>query len=57
MNPYSPFLDDEKLLSVQVLIAGANEVYDPLLISGDKHGVTKLREMNDQTKDSLEKYW
>ena len=57
MNPYSPFLDDEKLLSVQLLLENANQVYDPLLVDGDKHSITKLREMNDQTKDSVEKFW
>lgn len=57
LNPYSPYLDDEKHLGVRLLIANANEVYDPLLINSDKHSVAKLREMNAQTKATVENFW
>jgi len=57
LNPYSPYLDDEKHLGVRLLIANANEVYDPLLINSDKHSVAKLREMNAQTKAVVENFW
>jgi len=57
LNPYSPFLDDEKHLCVQLFIKNANEVYDPLLINSDKHSVAKLREVNAQTKAALEDFW
>ncbi|XP_068677758.1 uncharacterized protein [Montipora foliosa] len=57
LNPYSPYLDDEKHLCVQLMIKNTNEVYDPLLINSDKHSVAKLREMNAQTKAAVEKFW
>lgn len=57
LNPYSPYLDDEKHLGVRLLIKNANEVYDPLLINSDKHSVAKLREINAQTKASVENFW
>ena len=57
LNPYSPYLDDEKHLGVRLLIANANEVYDPLLINSDKHSVAKLREINAQTKATVENFW
>lgn len=57
LNPYSPYLDDEKNLGVRLVIVNANEVYDPLLINSDKHSVAKLREMNAQTKAAVENFW
>ncbi|PFX28525.1 hypothetical protein AWC38_SpisGene6793 [Stylophora pistillata] len=57
LNPYSPYLDDEKNLGVRLVIVNANEVYDPLLINSDKHSVAKLREMKAQTKAAVENFW
>lgn len=57
LNPYSPYLDDEKHLCVQLAIKNTNEVYDPFLVSFDKHSVAKLREDNAQTKAALESFW
>lgn len=57
LNPHSPYLDDEKNLGVRLVMANANEVYDPLLINSDKHSVAKLREMNAQTKAAVENFW
>ena len=57
LNPQSPYLDDEKNLGVRLVMANANEVYDPLLINSDKHIVAKLREMNAQTKAAVENFW
>ncbi|KAK3710133.1 hypothetical protein QZH41_001614 [Actinostola sp. cb2023] len=57
ISPYSPFLDEEKLLSVRLVVHNANEVYDPLLIDADKGSIVKLRDINAQTKSSTDRFW